>query len=78
MCLSNRIKFEHRTYYFIANSTEDCDQWIAQLRSRIKVGMCVHVLERQMIHIDLFHHVIYFEYFRKTCAPTWRIVYYDT
>ncbi|KAL5475747.1 hypothetical protein EMCRGX_G025597 [Ephydatia muelleri] len=31
------IKFEHRTYYFIANSTEDCDQWVAQLRSRLKI-----------------------------------------
>ena len=32
-------------------------------RQRVKMG------------IDLFHHVIYFEYSRKTCAPTWRIVY---
>ena len=24
---------------------------------------------------ELFHHVIYLEYFRKTCAATWRIAY---
>ena len=30
------------------------------------------------VNIDQFHHVIYFEYFHKTCVPTWLIAYQFT